>query len=192
MTLAYDTGSHERSNVLSRVDVGMRGRTYFVWDDSSVITLKQMWGDGYSAAQIAAALGNGLTRNAIIGRLHRSGLTAKNSPRFSDEAIARLRERKKERKRTYNNERRRELRELRVAAGRTEFGSRLPPEDVSQYEHQDDPSIGVSLLDLDMQKQCRFIRGDSRDSKPYCGQPKHPASRYYCGYHHRIIYRPRA
>ena len=47
------------------------------WTDSRVATLRQMWGDGHSASQIAAALG-GVTRNAVIGKVHRLGLSGRD------------------------------------------------------------------------------------------------------------------
>ncbi|MBL4806642.1 MAG: GcrA cell cycle regulator [Rhodobacteraceae bacterium] len=44
------------------------------WTDDRVEILKTMWGDGKSASQIATELG-GVTRNAVIGKVHRLGLS---------------------------------------------------------------------------------------------------------------------
>ena len=44
------------------------------WTDERVETLKKMWSDGQSASQIAKELG-GVTRNAVIGKVHRLGLS---------------------------------------------------------------------------------------------------------------------
>jgi GcrA cell cycle regulator len=44
------------------------------WTDERVETLKKMWADGQSASQIAKELG-GVTRNAVIGKVHRLGLS---------------------------------------------------------------------------------------------------------------------
>ena len=44
------------------------------WTDERVETLKKMWGEGHSASQIAKELG-GVTRNAVIGKVHRLGLS---------------------------------------------------------------------------------------------------------------------
>ena len=44
------------------------------WTDERVEKLKTMWGEGQSASQIAKALG-GVTRNAVIGKVHRLGLS---------------------------------------------------------------------------------------------------------------------
>ncbi|SMX31836.1 GcrA family cell cycle regulator [Actibacterium lipolyticum] len=44
------------------------------WTEERVETLKKMWGEGQSASQIAKELG-GVTRNAVIGKVHRLGLS---------------------------------------------------------------------------------------------------------------------
>ena len=47
------------------------------WTDDRVATLRKMWADGQSASQIATALG-GVTRNAVIGKVHRLGLSGRD------------------------------------------------------------------------------------------------------------------
>ncbi|MEM6307866.1 MAG: GcrA family cell cycle regulator [Pseudomonadota bacterium] len=44
------------------------------WTDERVEILKRMWGEGQSASTIAKELG-GVTRNAVIGKVHRLGLS---------------------------------------------------------------------------------------------------------------------
>lgn len=44
------------------------------WTEDRVEKLKKMWGEGQSASQIAKELG-GVTRNAVIGKVHRLGLS---------------------------------------------------------------------------------------------------------------------
>ena len=44
------------------------------WTDDRVETLKRMWSEGQSASAIAKELG-GVTRNAVIGKVHRLGLS---------------------------------------------------------------------------------------------------------------------
>jgi len=46
------------------------------WTDQRVELLKQLWLQGLSASQIATALG-GITRNAVIGKVHRLGLSGR-------------------------------------------------------------------------------------------------------------------
>jgi GcrA cell cycle regulator len=46
------------------------------WSDERVELLKKLWQDGLSASQIAGELGN-VTRNAVIGKVHRLGLSGR-------------------------------------------------------------------------------------------------------------------
>jgi GcrA cell cycle regulator len=46
------------------------------WTPERVETLKSLWRDGLSASQVAKALG-GVTRNAVIGKIHRLGLSGR-------------------------------------------------------------------------------------------------------------------
>ncbi len=59
------------------------------WTDERVETLKRMWAEGQSASQIAKELG-GVTRNAVIGKVHRLGLSnrAGEGASMADEAEA--------------------------------------------------------------------------------------------------------
>jgi len=50
------------------------------WTDERVSVLKKMWGDGKTAAEIAKELGEGVTRNAVIGKAHRLKLSGRASP----------------------------------------------------------------------------------------------------------------
>ena len=65
------------------------------WTDERVETLKRMWAEGQSASQIAKELG-GVTRNAVIGKVHRLGLSnrvgapGQGDGEARDEAEARL------------------------------------------------------------------------------------------------------
>ncbi len=49
------------------------------WTDERVTTLKKLWLEGLSASQIAKQLG-GVTRNAVIGKVHRLGLSGRAAP----------------------------------------------------------------------------------------------------------------
>src|ERR1700747_2868372 len=53
------------------------------WSDDRVEQLKLLWTEGLSASQIARALG-GVTRNAVIGKVHRLGLAGRATPPRSD------------------------------------------------------------------------------------------------------------
>src|SRR5580765_3467208 len=49
------------------------------WTDERVELLKKLWLDGHSASQIAKQLGE-VTRNAVIGKVHRLGLSGRATP----------------------------------------------------------------------------------------------------------------
>ncbi|MBB4657906.1 GcrA family cell cycle regulator [Parvularcula dongshanensis] len=49
------------------------------WTEERVEVLKTLWSEGLSASQIAGRLG-GVTRNAVIGKVHRLGLSGRAAP----------------------------------------------------------------------------------------------------------------
>jgi GcrA cell cycle regulator len=49
------------------------------WSEDRITTLTSLWQSGLSASQIAKALG-GVTRNAVIGKIHRLGLSGRAQP----------------------------------------------------------------------------------------------------------------
>jgi len=49
------------------------------WTEDRVTVLKKLWLEGLSASQIAKQLG-GVTRNAVIGKVHRLGLSGRATP----------------------------------------------------------------------------------------------------------------
>tara|TARA_B110001450_G_scaffold177075_1_gene165369 strand:+ start:751 stop:1248 length:498 start_codon:yes stop_codon:yes gene_type:complete len=52
------------------------------WNDEKVAKLKELWGKGNTASQIAEIIG-GLSRNAVIGKAHRLNLSSKIKARTS-------------------------------------------------------------------------------------------------------------
>ena len=52
------------------------------WDNEKVAKLKELWGKGNTASQIAEIIG-GISRNAVIGKAHRLNLSAKIKTRSS-------------------------------------------------------------------------------------------------------------
>jgi len=49
------------------------------WTEERVALLKKLWQDGLSASQIAGELGS-VTRNAVIGKVHRLGMSGRGQP----------------------------------------------------------------------------------------------------------------
>ena len=52
------------------------------WNEEKVNKLKELWGKGNTASQIAEIIG-GLSRNAVIGKAHRLNLSSKIKTRIS-------------------------------------------------------------------------------------------------------------
>ena len=46
------------------------------WNEEKITKLKELWGKGSTASQIAEIIG-GLSRNAVIGKAHRLNLSQK-------------------------------------------------------------------------------------------------------------------
>lgn len=58
--------------------------TASVWDDPrNIDLLKAMWLEGASASEIANAIGQGVTRNGVIGKVHRMKLPKRKQPSAS-------------------------------------------------------------------------------------------------------------
>jgi GcrA cell cycle regulator len=49
------------------------------WNEERVATLTKLWREGYSASQVARQLG-GVSRSAVIGKVHRLGLAGRDAP----------------------------------------------------------------------------------------------------------------
>ncbi|MGH6959569.1 MAG: GcrA family cell cycle regulator, partial [Dongiaceae bacterium] len=50
------------------------------WTEERVEMLQRLWLQGQTASQIAEQLGGGVTRNAVIGKAHRLGLSGRPAP----------------------------------------------------------------------------------------------------------------
>ena len=50
------------------------------WTDERIARLARLWSEGISAAGIARALGDGISRSAVLGKLQRLGLLKSRRP----------------------------------------------------------------------------------------------------------------
>jgi GcrA cell cycle regulator len=151
------------------------------WTDVRVELLKKLWADGLSASQIAGELG-GITRNAVIGKVHRLGL----SGRAKAPSSSMPRQRKPRAPSMYRAPR-------PMMRGNTALA--MPAYD---YEPEPEPELleniipigqRCSLLELDNEK-CHWPIGDpGQPDFFFCGG-KTGAGIPYCGYHARIAYQP--
>ncbi len=62
------------------------------WTDERVERLSTLWLEGRSASQIATELGEGVSRNAVIGKVHRLGLSGRATPPATEAAPPRPRD----------------------------------------------------------------------------------------------------
>jgi GcrA cell cycle regulator len=162
-------------------DEGEIAMTVLTWSDDRVEQLKKLWESGLSASQIAAELGN-VTRNAVIGKVHRLGL----SGRAKSPASAAPRQRKP----------RPAQHMMRVARPVTRGNTALAH--AFEVEIEPDPialdnvvPMGqrLSLLELN-EATCHWPVGDP--SSPdffFCGG-KALAGLPYCAHHSRVAYQP--
>ncbi|MGD0721527.1 MAG: GcrA family cell cycle regulator [Roseiarcus sp.] len=159
------------------------------WTDDRVEMLRQLWLDGKSASQISTELGLGVTRNAVIGKVHRLGLSGRaKSPSAT---LPRIRQRPAVASRT-------------TIAARTSGGGQIvqgntalaialdPAIETKPVYHEDvvvPMSLRVTIVDL-KESMCRWPLGDpSTPDFRYCGAQS-AAAGPYCGHHGRMAYQP--
>lgn len=147
------------------------------WTDDRIETLRKLWADGLSASQIATALG-GVSRNAVIGKIHRLGLSGRvkapprtQAPRRLGAAVCPAQQ----------------PRAMAAAAAVVRVVERPLPALLPQVQPQMMAEVvpfvrGVTLFDLGPQ-QCRWPLGDpgAGDFK-FCGAHT-GAGETYCGGH---------
>lgn len=160
------------------------------WTEDRVELLKKLWNDGLSASQIAGELG-GVTRNAVIGKVHRLGLSGRAKAPSSGGASARPRKPAAPRASSGFN-----------AASHTRGNTALVPQSRVQPEARAEPkpelmdpdvvvpfSERVTIMEL-KENMCRWPMGDPANTDfRYCGL-KTDTGVPYCGYHCRIAYQP--
>lgn len=135
------------------------------WIDERVQLLRKLWADGLSASQIAGRLG-GITRNAVIGKVHRLGLEGRSV--------------------TVRRKKREPSVEFIRFAPKATRRQRLPVQ-MSLFPRDPVSPLCVALLDLEP-SMCRWPIGDPRsDNFSFCGCA---TTDTYCEHHARIAYQP--
>ena len=156
------------------------------WTEDRVETLTKLWAEGLSASQIANRLG-GVTRNAVIGKVHRLGLSGRVTPnRASRPRISKPRQPSHPgRINTYRSAGATALKAEAIAEK-----SALPePEPSPLREVEIPPGERATILTLS-EKTCRWPIGDpSADDFHFCGRNP-TANMPYCEHHCQIAYQP--
>ena len=52
------------------------------WTEEKTEQLRKLWGEGHTASQISKMIGDGISRNAVIGKSHRLGLQGRAQSRM--------------------------------------------------------------------------------------------------------------
>jgi GcrA cell cycle regulator len=165
------------------------------WTEERVELLKKLWADGLSASQIAGELGS-VTRNAVIGKVHRLGLSGRaKSPAAAAGATPRTPAPRKPATRTPSHPM------AAPAAGLTRGANALAPQFVAEPEAVEPQeqvlsedvvvpfSERVSIMDL-REYMCRWPMGDPTTAEfRFCGG-RSQTGMPYCTYHARIAYQP--
>lgn len=150
------------------------------WTDDRVERLKTLWLDGHSASAVARQLG-GVTRNAVIGKVHRLGLSGRAPPSPPSRlGAARSRPRLKLAKPS-----------LRLVAPAP--AAAVPRLSTAAHPATSQPSCdpcesAVPLLQV-TSCGCRFGLGDPRsEAFGFCDAPRVRGS--YCARHAEIVFQP--
>jgi GcrA cell cycle regulator len=151
------------------------------WTDERVELLKKLWSDGLSASQIAAELG-GITRNAVIGKVHRLGLSGR-----AKSANAGTPRPRKARTTTHM---------LRI--GRAAIRGNTAMAHAYEIEAEPEPQLIDNIIPIGQRRTllelnehtCHWPVGDPGGGEFFfCGGNSLPGLPY-CAHHSRIAYQP--
>jgi GcrA cell cycle regulator len=186
------------------------------WSDERVAILKKMWLEGNSASEIAKELGN-ITRNAVIGKVHRLGLSNRDTnvskSGSSSNTITKSVKRGRPPKANTETKKRGRPRNLKDARdfpepmngkdkstsslGNTKIPndnnlkvvSDLSDETLKNLLKLESKSKKISLMEL-TERTCKWPIGDpSTDSFWFCGHESEPG-KPYCKTHISIAFQP--
>lgn len=146
-----------------------------VWTADRIDRLKVLLGDGFSCGLIAKHLGNGISRNAVIGKVSRMGL---RPPEKRQPSVCKPARTSAGRSRKYRTtEAHREL--------KWRFPEKIEPTEATEISIEFIPPNPVTLWDL-QENHCRFVLGEPAEML-FCGEPVN--YRNYCRGHAILCYR---
>ncbi len=157
----------------------------WTWTDERVELLKRLWSEGLSASQIAGEFG-GITRNAVIGKVHRLGL----SGRAKAPTAAVPRPRKPRAPAQF-------IRQARpMTRGNTALAPRSAP--LFEVEAEPEPAIVDNVIPMGQrctilqltEATCRWPVGDPGSSDFFFCGGRTASGLPYCAHHCRIAYQP--
>ena len=158
------------------------------WTDERVELLRKLWSEGLSASQIATQMG-GVSRNAVIGKVHRlklaaRGRTTSSQPRAKKAAGA-----------AASKVASRPTRTVTATVGATALQIQFDAEPVARQvlKPAADVVIPISrnlmLVEL-TERTCKWPNGDPLSEEfSFCGNESGDSGPY-CGYHSKVAYQP--
>ncbi|MCG6857488.1 MAG: GcrA cell cycle regulator [Salaquimonas sp.] len=150
------------------------------WTDERVELLKKLWMEGLSASQIAAELGS-VTRNAVIGKVHRLGLSGRAKTSSTAARPKRPPRSSSFGGRPARNTHRKNGSHYPLA---TSTQRSAPPVAIEAPE-----PLKLKLIEL-TEQTCKWPIGDpAQDDFHFCGHKTKDAGPY-CAYHAQLAYQP--
>ena len=172
------------------------------WTDERVELLRKLWNQGLSASQIATELANGITRNAVIGKVHRLGLsnratsTAKPDAKVKSAAKEEVKSAAPSEAAIKEPEAKAPISPARrqiIPAGQPlppqPSANEISPEALAKVSEVEKKSKKISLMEL-TERTCKWPIGDPATSDFwFCGLPTQ-TGKPYCEAHVGVAFQP--
>lgn len=166
------------------------------WTDERVEKLKKLWSEGLSASQIAAQLG-GVSRNAVIDKVHRLSLPGRAKAGGTAAATRPKQRPATSAPRAPNYASRVTTRTVTRPAGATVLKEEVEVDFVAEQDFSVRTDVVVPMsrrLELTQltERTCKWPIGDPlKEEFHFCGNDS-PEASPYCTFHARLAYQPSA